>query len=56
MSVAFVLLDGRRAAIDPEVVESVQPDVGGVRIRFLTGDYQIVRAPYLQVLEQLALR
>ena len=52
----FVLADGRRAAIDPDVVESVRPSVDGVLVRFLTGDTQIVKGPYLQVLELLAIR
>jgi len=56
MAVTFSLTGGGSVAIDPEVVESFSVTAEGVRVRLITGSTQIVRAPYLQVLEQLALR
>jgi uncharacterized protein YlzI (FlbEa/FlbD family) len=55
-TVTFTAPNGSWVRVDPEVVESVRPAVEGVHVRLLNGVTQIVRAPYLQVLEQLALR
>ena len=56
MTVTFTAANGRWVEIDPEIVESVRPAAEGVHVRLLNGITQIVRAPYIQVLEQLALR
>lgn len=56
MTVTFAAANGHPIEIDPESVESVKPVAEGIHVRQLNGITQIVQAPYLQVLEQLALR
>lgn len=52
--VVFTSSNGSWVRIDPAAVESVRPAAEGIHVRLVNGMSKVVRAPYFEVLEQLA--